>query len=45
MSNIGFMQGRLCDQVDGMIQAFPWSTMVGWKIDNKKIDWLRFSEP
>lgn len=22
---IGFMQGRLCDQVDGKIQAFPWS--------------------
>lgn len=22
---IGFMQGRLCDQVDGMIQAFPWN--------------------
>lgn len=21
---IGFMQGRLCDQVDGKIQAFPW---------------------
>ena len=24
INNIGFMQGRLCDQVDGMIQAFPW---------------------
>jgi L-ribulose-5-phosphate 3-epimerase len=22
--HIGFMQGRLCDQVDGKIQAFPW---------------------
>jgi len=22
---IGFMQGRLCDQVDGKIQAFPWN--------------------
>lgn len=22
--DIGFMQGRLCDQVDGKIQAFPW---------------------
>jgi len=22
---IGFMQGRLCERVDGMIQAFPWS--------------------
>ena len=21
---IGFMQGRLCERVDGMIQAFPW---------------------
>jgi L-ribulose-5-phosphate 3-epimerase len=24
MHQIGFMQGRLCDQVDGKIQAFPW---------------------
>ncbi len=24
MNNIGFMQGRLCDQIDGLIQAFPW---------------------
>ncbi len=24
MMNIGFMQGRLCDLVDGKIQAFPW---------------------
>lgn len=24
MNNIGFMQGRLCDRVDGKIQAFPW---------------------
>jgi len=24
-SKIGFMQGRLCDQVDGKIQAFPWN--------------------
>lgn len=23
-SRIGFMQGRLCDRVDGKIQAFPW---------------------
>ncbi len=22
--NIGFMQGRLCDQVNGKIQSFPW---------------------
>ncbi len=25
MPQIGFMQGRLCAQVDGKIQAFPWS--------------------
>ena len=25
---IGFMQGRLCDQVDGKIQAFP---ILEWK--------------
>ena len=24
MRQIGFMQGRLCDQVDGQVQAFPW---------------------
>jgi L-ribulose-5-phosphate 3-epimerase len=24
ISQIGFMQGRLCDQVNGKIQAFPW---------------------
>lgn len=24
MTRIGFMQGRLCDRVDGKIQAFPW---------------------
>jgi hexulose-6-phosphate isomerase len=24
MNEIGFMQGRLCAQVDGKIQAFPW---------------------
>lgn len=23
-NDIGFMQGRLCDQVDGKVQAFPW---------------------
>lgn len=27
---IGFMQGRLCDQVDGKIQAFPWRD---WEIE------------
>ena len=26
MNNIGFMQGRLCDQIDGLIQAFPWDS-------------------
>jgi hexulose-6-phosphate isomerase len=25
---IGFMQGRLCDRVDGKIQAFPWKDWV-----------------
>ena len=25
MSRIGFMQGRLCDMVNGQIQAFPWN--------------------
>lgn len=24
MTDLGFMQGRLCDMVDGRIQAFPW---------------------
>lgn len=24
MQRIGFMQGRLCEEVDGKIQAFPW---------------------
>ena len=24
INRIGFMQGRLCDRVDGKIQAFPW---------------------
>ena len=27
---IGFMQGRLCDLVDGMIQAFPWRD---WRLE------------
>lgn len=30
MYNIGFMQGRLCDRVNGMIQAFPWQD---WKTE------------
>lgn len=28
--DIGFMQGRLCDRVDGKIQAFPWHD---WEIE------------
>lgn len=28
--DIGFMQGRLCDRVDGKIQAFPWRD---WEIE------------
>ena len=28
MHLIGFMQGRLCNQVYGKIQAFPW---LDWK--------------
>lgn len=28
INRIGFMQGRLCDPVDGKIQAFPW---IDWK--------------
>jgi len=29
-SILGFMQGRLCDQVDGKIQAFPWEN---WEVE------------
>ena len=35
--NIGFMQGRLSDIVDGRIQAFPWS---GWKTEFKNASLL-----
>lgn len=28
-SSIGFMQGRLCDMVNGQIQAFPWDDWQG----------------
>lgn len=28
-NRIGFMQGRLCDRVDGRIQAFPWDDWRG----------------
>ena len=30
MTKIGFMQGRLVDQVDTKIQAFPWEN---WKVE------------
>jgi len=30
VGKIGFMQGRLCNQVDGKIQAFPWQD---WKTE------------
>ncbi|MBK9446928.1 MAG: TIM barrel protein [Betaproteobacteria bacterium] len=29
-SRIGYMQGRLCDQVEGKIQAFPWRD---WEVE------------
>ena len=29
-SMIGFMQGRLCNPIDGCIQAFPWQD---WKLE------------
>ena len=28
-SIVGFMQGRLCNQVNGKIQAFPWNEWEG----------------
>lgn len=44
INRIGFMQGRLCDRVDGKIQAFPWcnwesefSAAVG--IDLRLMEW------
>lgn len=41
---IGFMQGRLCDRVDGKIQAFPWQDWeqefpVAKQIDIKLMEW------
>lgn len=41
---IGFMQGRLCDQVGGKIQAFPWDHWrdefpAAQKIDFKQMEW------
>jgi len=43
-SIIGFMQGRLCDQVDGKIQAFPWKNWkdefaVAESIDVSAMEW------
>lgn len=37
---IGFMQGRLCDQVDGKIQAFPWRD---WHSEFAKAKSIRMS--
>ena len=42
--NIGFMQGRLCDQVDGKIQAFPWRDWelefpIAERLGMKLIEW------
>jgi L-ribulose-5-phosphate 3-epimerase len=44
MNTIGFIQGRLCDQVDGKIQAFPWSDWeaefsVAASIDLHLMEW------
>lgn len=44
MNKIGFMQGRLCDQVDGKIQAFPWDDWdkefeIAEKIGIKLLEW------
>lgn len=41
---IGFMQGRLCDQIDGKIQAFPWRDwqlefQVARSIDIQLMEW------
>ena len=41
---IGFMQGRLCDRVDGKIQAFPWRDwesefVVAQSIDIDLMEW------
>jgi L-ribulose-5-phosphate 3-epimerase len=35
---IGFMQGRLCDCVDGKIQAFPWKTWKSEFLSAKEIN-------
>ena len=41
---IGFMQGRLVDQIDGKIQAFPWQEWelefpIAAKLGLKKMEW------
>lgn len=43
-SRIGFMQGRLCDEVDGKIQAFPWKDWESefssaWEIGMGLMEW------
>lgn len=35
--SIGFMQGRLCDQLDGKIQAFPWRDWEAEFVEAQKI--------
>lgn len=37
---IGFMQGRLCDQIDGKIQAFPWSD---WELEFERAQRLNIT--
>lgn len=44
IGSIGFMQGRLCEQVDGKIQAFPWRDWqsefsIAESIGLKLIEW------
>lgn len=36
--SIGFLQGRLCDQVDGKIQAFPWRDWRAEFVEAQKIN-------
>lgn len=37
-SLIGFMQGRLCNQVDGKIQAFPWRDWESEFVEAEKVN-------
>ena len=44
MIDFGFMQGRLCDQINGQIQAFPWDEwrsefQIASEIGFYKIEW------